>query len=181
MQASWLIKNNSKKLIVFFNGWSMDENAVKHLSTSQHDVVMLYNYSDLEIPESIINESNGYEEINIIAWSFGVWSAAAVINQFKNPKNIVAINGTLIPIDNSFGIKEKIFNLTLFLLSSTTYASFFKNMFSSIDEYEKSLNSIPKREIEDKKNELSQIKKLTSEQNVSEEINRFTKIIIGLN
>ena len=163
MQLTWVIKNNSDKLIIFFNGWSLDENIVKHLSTTEFDVLMFNDYSDLEIAEETIKMINSYAEVNVIAWSFGVWACGNVIDKiFKaaqskplspndgglvNPpyendsslalieprlKNVIAINGTVVPIDNNLGIPEKIFNLTLQHLSEENYVRFLKNMFSGV-------------------------------------------------
>ncbi len=40
MKYKWLNKQNNKKLIIFFNGLGMDENAVNHLDTEDYDIVM---------------------------------------------------------------------------------------------------------------------------------------------
>lgn len=177
MQLSWLTKNNSQKLIIFFNGWSLDENIVNHLTSLEYDVVMFYDYSDLGISESIVTEINNYNEINIIAWSFGVWACGAVINKFSNPKNVIAINGTLVPIDNEVGIPERMFNLTLSNLSENTYPKFFKNMFAQ----EADLNKLPKRTVESQRQELIQIQKLSTEKSFTQNANIFTKVFISTN
>lgn len=165
MQLKWLIKNNSKKLIIYFNGWSLDENMVKHLTSREYDVITFYDYADLEVPENIIKECNEYPEINIIAWSFGVWACSKVINKFNNLKNIITINGTPIPISNRFGIPEMLFNLTLANLSEKTYMKFFKNMFKNFKDVNAS--KFPNRTIENQRTELIQIKKMSSEENAS--------------
>lgn len=170
-------RSNPKKLILFFNGWSLDENIVKHLTSSEHDVIMFYDYSGLDIDENVLKEINGYEEINIIAWSFGVWACSTVINKFNNPKNVIAINGTLIPIDNNFGIPEKILNLTLSNLSEKTYPKFFKNMFAE----EVDSNRFPQRTIENQKQELRQIQELSSKKQLSKLSFAPTKIFISNN
>lgn len=177
MQLTWVIQNNSDKLIIFFNGWSLDENIVKHLASKEFDVLMLNDYSDLEIAQEILDEINSYEEITVIAWSFGVWACGNVINNFNNLKNVIAINGTLVPIDNNLGIPEKIFNLTLNHLSEENYVRFFKNMFAN----EADLSKISTRPIENKKNELEQIQKLSAEKNYSQNTKHFNKVFIGTN
>lgn len=177
MQLTWVIKNNSDKLIIFFNGWSLDENIVNHLTSSEYDVLMFNDYSDLEISQEISEKINFYSEINVIAWSFGVWASGNVINNFKNLKNVISVNGTLIPIDNNLGIPEKIFNLTLTHLSEENYLRFFKNMFSS----EADLNKISTRSIENKKYELEQIKNLSEKTNCAQNAKLYNKIFIGKN
>lgn len=177
MQLSWLIKNNSKKLIIFFNGWSLDENIVNHLTSLEYDVVMFYDYSNLDVDKKFLKELNNYAEINVIAWSFGVWACSIVINMFSGSKNVIAINGTLIPIDNIFGIPERMFNLTLSNFSEKTYPKFFQNMFAE----EVDLNKLPQRSIESQRQELIQIQKLSYEKIFTQNIGSFTKIFIGTN
>lgn len=177
MQLTWVIKNNSDKLIIFFNGWSLDENIVKHLTTAEFDVLMFNDYSDLTIDEETIEKINSYSEVNVIAWSFGVWACGNVIDKFKNLKNAIAINGTLVPIDNNLGIPEKIFNLTLQHLSEENYVRFFKNMFSS----EADLSKISTRSIESKRQELEQIKNLSASKTCAQNAKFFNKVLIGKN
>ena len=193
MKGLFLNKKKSKKLILFFNGWSLDEKIVNHLTSSNYDVIMFCDYSDLVIPEEIIKEINSYEEVNIIAWSFGVWGVNAGVNAFllqeskRRFNNVIAINGTLIPIDKTFGIPEKIFDLTLSNLSEKNYPRFFKNMFAG----EPDLSKFPSRSIENQRQELIQIKILSllppplrgrvGVGGNSEGINLFTKIFIGMN
>jgi len=177
MQSTWVNKNNSEKLIIFFNGWSLDENIVNHLTSEEFDVLMLYDYADFEISQETIEKINSYGEINLIAWSFGVWACGNVINHFNNLKNAIVINGTLIPIDNNLGIPEKIFNLTLTHLSEENYIRFFRNMFVG----EADLNKLPKRLMENQKQELQQIQKLATGKSCADNINFFNKVFIGTN
>lgn len=181
MNTKKLIQNNSKKLILFFNGWSLDENIVNHLTSKNYDVTMFYDYSDLEISKEIIDEINNYDEVNIIAFSFGVWGVNAGVNASSldninaKIKNIIAINGTLIPIDNQFGISEKMFDLTLSNLSEKTYPLFFKNMWGKCHEVD--LSKMPNRSIEDKRQELIAIKNNSTQLKISDI--SFNKVFIG--
>lgn len=175
MQFTWLIKNNSEKLIIFFNGWSLDENIVNHLNSDEYDVVMFYDYDNFETLNNIISQINNYKELNVIAWSFGVWACGTTIDNFDKLKNVIAINGTLIPIDNNFGISKKMFNLTLSNLSEITYPKFFKNMFSKEADFSK----LSHRNIENQKQELVQIQELSSKNTCNENNVFFNKIIIG--
>ena len=47
MKQSWLHKQSLNKLIVFCNGWGMDEHPFRPLHSFGYDVLMLYDYSDL--------------------------------------------------------------------------------------------------------------------------------------
>ena len=49
MKYKWLNKEvNNSKLILFFNGWGMDDNVVKHLDVEDYDVLMFYDYNTLD-------------------------------------------------------------------------------------------------------------------------------------
>ena len=75
MKHKWLNKKNNQKLILFFNGWGMDECVVKHLEPEDYDVLMFYNYNTLET-DFDFESLNIYPEKNIIAWSMGVMVSA---------------------------------------------------------------------------------------------------------
>ena len=72
MQFHWLNKQNNDKLIVFFAGWSFDEHPFKFLDYGDFDVIIMYDYNKLDLPK--IDFSN-YKNINLIAWSMGVFVA----------------------------------------------------------------------------------------------------------
>lgn len=181
MRTVWLNKKNSDELILFFNGWSLDENCIKHLDAGQYDVLMFYDYTILDIEEDILNEIKKYSQVNIISFSMGVWASAGVINKLGNIKETIAINGTLVPVDDNFGIPVKIFNLTLSNLSELTYPKFFKNMFADFKMAQHELHKMPKRSIEDQREELLAIKDFSLKNNFTHKISRFDKIIISNN
>ena len=54
MKYKWLNRNNNQKLIVFFNGWGIDENIVKHLDCEDYDVLMFYDYNTLDVDFNLI-------------------------------------------------------------------------------------------------------------------------------
>lgn len=151
MRTFWAKKNNSEHLILFFNGWGMDENVVNHLS-SDSDILIIYDYSDLSFNQDI----STYKEVTLIAWSLGVFIASQVVQNLSNIKRSIAINGTLLPIDKDFGIDPKIFQLTLDNMSESTRDKFFAKMVSS----EKVRFISPNREVESQTQELAYIKKV---------------------
>lgn len=179
MQFSWLINDNRQRLIIFFNGWSLDGNIVKNLDSSNFDVLMFNDYSDLKIEENILDEINNYGEVNVFAWSFGVWASSCVIDKIKNLKSATAINGTLCAIDENYGIQKRIFDLTLSNFSEKNYLKFFKNMFDVFEDgYQKML---PHRTSENQKNELIQIQKQSIEKKFLNSAKFFSRVIIGMN
>ena len=70
MQYHWLNKQNNKKLIIFFAGWSFDYKPFEFLKCDNFDVLMFYDYNNLELPEL-----PNYETYYLISWSMGVFSA----------------------------------------------------------------------------------------------------------
>lgn len=125
MEYKWLNKKNNSKLIVFYNGWGMDENIVTHLEFDEYDVLMFYDYNSLktDFDFSILEK---YTDKYLIAWSMGVMIATLFDINYKSK---TAINGTLNPIDDNFGIPTRIYNLTIKNFSSESAEKFVNNMF----------------------------------------------------
>ena len=132
MKHKWLQKNNNKKLIIFFNGWAMDENAVSHLDCEDYDVIVFYDYGNLDTDAQLGN----YDEKYIIAWSMGVLVSGSDNNNIKeiikNYSGATAIAGTPLIIDDKFGIPEKIYNLTYKGFNEESSEKFFKKMFNNL-------------------------------------------------
>lgn len=145
MKYKWLNQKNNQKLIIFFNGWGMDECVVNHLKPEDYDVMMFYDYNTLET-DFDFESLNNYPQKHLVAWSMGVMIATLFdINYFSK----TAINGTLKPIDDRFGIPKRIYNLTLRGFSPEGAEQFIKSMYSETPD-----NIYPKREFENQKTEL---------------------------
>lgn len=144
MRYKWLNKKSNERLIVFFNGWGMDESVVSHLEPENYDIVMIYDYNELDFDWS---EIEAYKEKYLVAWSMGVMIAT---NFDKGYISKTAVNGTLKPIDNEFGIPTRIYDLTIKHLNP---AKFMQNMF----QVGETLPNVG-REFENQKSELSAIK-----------------------
>ena len=89
--------NSSKKAILFFAGWGMDENPFLHMQHKDYDLILLYDHSSLRFhdcpPQDVCNDEckklcltynifNSYSEIYIVAWGFGVWCASAAFDRY---------------------------------------------------------------------------------------------------
>lgn len=168
MKHFWLNKTNTnKKLIIFFNGWGMDEKIISHLECEDYDVVVLYDYNDLELDIQSLNLSQ-YTKKHIIAWSMGVM--VATLFNFGEIKTSTAICGTPFAIDNQYGIPERIYNLTIKGFSETSSKKFMERMFIE----KTSIESFSDRTFDSK---LSELKKIL-EYKPNTEFN-FTKAIVG--
>ena len=147
MKYKWLNKQNSEELIIFFNGWGMDESVVNYLNPENYDIIMLYDYNNLEFDWSIISN---YSKKHIVAWSMGVM-CATLFN--LDVVSATAINGTLKPIDNEFGIPNRIYDLTVRGFNLKGRERFINSMFDKPEDL-----PIVNREFEEQKSELSALK-----------------------
>lgn len=165
MKYKWLNKKENDNVIVFFNGWGMDECVVKHLDFGKHDVIMFYDYNNLET-EFDFSLLKSYRIRNLIAWSMGIMTATLFDLKYDNT---VAVNGTLKPIDNKFGIPERIYELTIRGFNEQGAEKFIKNMFDK--EYQLPPNS---RDYENQKSELSALKTYSANTNF-----KYSKVFIS--
>lgn len=159
MKTEFLVKEDNKKLILFFAGWSMDKEPFKDYTTTESDLLLVYDYSDMAFEKTILES---YNEIKLIGWSMGVWAASVVFGEdeelSKKVNSSIAINGTNFPIDNERGITESIYNGTLETLDERSLLKFQLRMCGGKENYDYFLSRKPKRDIEDIKNELFQIR-----------------------
>ncbi len=174
MQYSWLNKQNNKKLIIFFCGWSFDGNPFKRLDCGSFDVLMFYDYKTHEIPVEIPS----YEEYYLVTWSMGVYIAYLLRDMLPDFKLKIAINGTPFPIDDKLGIPQRSFDLTLKHVYTGLQGKFQRNLFKEDADYEKYLQNPVKREIPEQAQELSALKDYISNAEISYE-NFYDYAIIG--
>ncbi|MBE7710879.1 MAG: DUF452 family protein [Cyanobacteria bacterium SIG31] len=184
MKYKYLNQNNNQKLIIFFNGWGMDENVVKHLDCEDYDVLMFYDYNTLETDFNwdLLNIS---PEKNLIAWSMGVMVGSLIkplTRHFVSPSpskgegKCVAINGTLKPIDENYGIHPKIYDLTIKGFNEKGRDKFIKSMF---DVQPPPAFQAPSHLERDIKNQLSELIALKNYKTDNEF--RYNKVLISNN
>jgi biotin synthesis protein BioG len=152
MQYKWLNKQNNKNLIVFFNGWGMDEKIVNNLAFEDYDVLVLFDYRTFEIPAF---DFSLYEKKYMVCWSMGVYVCNYFYDIFKDFDGYTAVNGTQKPVDDNYGIPEVIYNLTVDNFNELTCAKFMKKISSTVD-----LKDYCTRGIEELKQELVSIRDL---------------------
>ncbi|MFA6716134.1 MAG: pimeloyl-ACP methyl esterase BioG family protein [Victivallales bacterium] len=173
MEKLWIKRDNSAELLLFFNGWGMDEKPFRCLDNcSGLDVLMLYDYTELEkldIPSS-------YESIHLTAWSLGVFAAAEVL-QGVELSSSVAVNGTLRPIDEGEGIAPAVFQATIDNWREAAAMKFNRRM--CLGHYDFFKNNLPERSVESRKNELIALREQILNKPVPENI--FREAVISLN
>ena len=141
---------NNNKLIIFFNGWGMDEFIISHLDRTGFDLLVIYNYNNLDI-EYLPLEN--YSKKYIVGWSMGVMVSTIFYDCFGEIDKYIAINGTPKPIDNRYGIPEKVYKLTLRGFNENSCRRFMENMFETKPPIEKFSN----RTLESQKEELKNL------------------------
>ena len=151
MKYQWLNHRNNSNLIIFFNGWGMDNAVVKHLKSENYNVLMFYDYNLLET-DFDFESLSVYKSINLIAWSMGVMLGSIFSTKIKNITHSVAINGTLYPISSDYGIHPRIYDLTIKGFNENGRVKFISTMFDKVTELE--IN----RNIENQKTELIALK-----------------------
>lgn len=167
MKYKWLNKVNNDDLIVFFNGWGMDESVVSHLDFANHDLLMFYNYNSIET-DFPFYELDKYSTKTLVAWSMGVMTASLFDINYDYK---VAINGTLKPIDNMYGIPVRIYDLTEKNFCPKSRDIFVKNMFNG------NFHKIDiQRNFEEQKTELIALKKYIANYEF-----KYDKILISEN
>ena len=177
MQFKWLNKKEeNKNLIVFFNGWGMNETPVEHLKNGSFDILMIYDYRAFEMDFSQFNFEK-YERKYLICWSMGVYASNLFKDEFQNFDKKIAINGTSKVIDNDFGIPVKIYKVTAKFLNEDSCDKFIKNMF---DNGKINPNITITKSIEELREELNEIQKLELEDKIKGEL-EFDKAIISSN
>ena len=178
MKSKFINKENNNKLILLFNGWGMDESIISHLNPEGFDVCVFYHYdNDFTFDESL---TKGYKDIYLIAWSMGVWASAKTLQKVNLSVNkSIAINGTLKPVNDEFGIPVSIFKGTIDNFSERNKLKFDRRMVSSKEDFEKLKSIKNKRTMENQLSELNDIYDLAIDEQEDTLDFSFDKIIIG--
>lgn len=159
MQFHWLNKQNNSKLIVFFAGWSFDYRPFEFLKCGNYDVLCIYDYNEISELPRLENYSTKY----LISWSMGVFIAYKLRNSLPAFDKKTAINGTVYPVDDEFGIPKKVFLLTLRSAKAGLEGKFYQNVFDETGEYEKYCKNPAERSIENQVSELNNLYGLIKE------------------
>lgn len=149
----------------------MDEKPFFNLK-SNSDVLFLFDYIDFELNFDF----SPYENIKLLAFSYGVYAAGAVAKKLPKFESKTAINGTLIAIDDEYGVPLKKFLLTE-KMNSESIAKFRARLFSEEKHLEMFEQHLPQRSAQSCTEELIGIKKYF-QNNPHPQLN-FDKVYIG--
>ena len=174
MKVTTINKKGNKSLILFFNGWGMDERAISHIPSNDFDILMLNEYHDFTFDSSFVIT---YENIYIIAWSLGVWVANNWLQTCGIKAQTIAINGTYRPIDNKCGIDPQTFQKTIDNWNETSRTKFQLRMFKERNLFANNMNKLPIRTIGEQKQELAILQKNILDSNISDV--KWDKVFVG--
>lgn len=169
-----LRNNKSENLILFFCGWGMDENPFSILK-SDSDILFVYDYSE---PDFEFDFSK-YKKVSLIAFSYGVYASSIAKLDNINFDEKIAINGTLVPIDDRLGVPARQFALTE-KMDSQTVVKFRERLFGgekAKEHFELFEKNLPKRTAQSCTDELIGMKKYIPE--LSNLNMKFDKIYIS--
>ncbi|HLN19588.1 MAG TPA: pimeloyl-ACP methyl esterase BioG family protein [Bacteroidales bacterium] len=146
-------REKNTQLVVFYGGWGSDENTFVSLCNDEFDFIMFYNYSADE--PLILPEMKTYERIILIAWSLGVWAAEYMSLKTKiRPDLTIAVNGTPLPADETYGIPLNIIEGTLNNITEENIGKFYLRMFGSKKSFEANAERMPRRTLKSLHDEL---------------------------
>lgn len=127
------------------------------IKVSGADLLLCYDYRTLE---AVVEPAmfGGYQRLDIIAWSMGVWVAARCFGGNDFPfTSATAIGGTIHPIDDRKGISADFFTDMAENLDEQAVCSFYSSMFSRQASREKFMKYRPRRSILSLQDELFSI------------------------
>jgi biotin synthesis protein BioG len=176
MQTHWIHRQQNNTLLLFFSGWGSDHHPFTPILAHDVDVLMLYDYRQLQLPDDFKAITASYQKITILAWSLGVW----VANQLMKECDIVidraiAVNGTLNPVDDLEGIPVAVFDGTLQNLNVINMVKFNRRMFANNQHQLLFQQNMPQRPVDDLAHELSCLR--SSVTNVPNHL--FTNVLVS--
>lgn len=173
MTLDFICRNGSSKLLLIFAGWAMDRRPFASLRCDGYDIAVVFDYRDYGMAPL-----SGYDEICLIAWSFGVPAASDYIN--ANPQLPLtlrlAVNGTLTPVDDLTGIPRAIFDGTLAGMTDRSLRKFYRRMCGSAEAFAEFSASMPQRHIDELAAELRAIDSRKSDRRRAE---CFDRVVIA--
>ncbi len=170
----FLLDNKSKDLIVFFCGWGMSETPFLVQKFSKN-VLFLYDYKTLDFEFDF----SPYENITLLAYSYGVCVAGFLSDKWDKIPNIkkkIAINGTLVPVDDMYGVPVKMAELTE-KMDSESVVKFRERLFYNKEHLEIFNNNLPQRTAESCTNELVKMREFFTPGEVADL--KFDKVYIA--
>ncbi|MDR0384850.1 MAG: DUF452 family protein [Prevotellaceae bacterium] len=145
----------NSELLLLFNGWGFDPKIFSETDIPLHDIVSVYDYSDIK-PEQF-EFTRLYAKVKIVAWSYGVFVADFYSESIHNVTKAIAVNGSTTPIDDDKGIPVKIFRATMESFNARNREKFYLRIAGGMSAYNRTAGKLPDRNVE---NQLAELKSL---------------------
>ncbi len=156
----------------------MDAVPFTPLKAVEYDVLMLHDYSDVTTDVNAAELSKKYSKMMLVGWSMGVLMGQQLFGREKKSfQKRIAINGTLCPIDDRYGIPEETFRATLKNYNEATRLKFYRRMCKGKVYLKKFLEYQPKRDIANQRNELAGL--IERKACLAADISMYTDVIIS--
>lgn len=154
-QSTTYAGTNNTKLIIFFAGWGMSPAPFSFLDCEDNDVLMVYDYTNNNMQINLPELLASYKQVDLIAWSLGVAISNIIMQPFQDKlQSALAINGSIMPIHNNFGIPPDIFQATIENLLNGGITGFYRRMCKTPIIRKRFMSTPPDREPDDLKDEL---------------------------
>ncbi len=120
----------ASRLILICAGWSTTPDFYSHISMPGWDTAVVWG-DCRPLPTSELQQLRAYPTVHLYAWSLGVFNAQVLINSGLSPIASYAINGTCLPVHDTLGIPQAIFQGTRTTLSPQNLQKFRSRMLGS--------------------------------------------------
>ena len=157
----------------------MDEYPFIGMSSQLFDVVMLYDYTELHCDLSFLESISRYSRRILLGWSMGVWAAQmmfAGVREFFAER--IALNGTLLPINDEYGIPCQIFQATLAAWGEESRQRFYRRMFRDEEHFRRFCQHQPQRTLLVQQKELASLAHQVDNTRLSTSM--FSHVCIGM-
>ena len=155
MKGSWLqAGKGNRRCLLFMAGWAMGPEPFNGLLPDDSACLLCYDYRRLDLPD--LSRLDAYEQIDLLAWSMGVWVAARTIADLRiRFASATALAGTLCPIDDHRGIPVPAYEKMEQSLTMEELDTFYSSMFDDPAERAIFMASRPDRSLVSIREELS--------------------------
>ncbi len=178
MKSDWLHQQQQEQLIIFCNGWGMDATPFLPLGAGKYDVLMLSDYRDLTLDLDPATLFSRYQCTILISWSMGVWAGQQIFQPWSHCfQGAIAINGTLCPVHDQFGIPVQFYDATLAQFSEVSRLKFYRRMCRDRQTLEIFLDHQPQRSVESQALELAALQGVVDCQSAESAI--YTHVLIA--
>ncbi|WP_170763862.1 pimeloyl-ACP methyl esterase BioG family protein [Ruegeria lacuscaerulensis] len=121
MKSQWLSRSGTEDLLLIFGGWALSAVPFAGLN-GDRDVLLVDDYTRLD---DMLEGLAQYDQVTLLAFSFGVASAAHWLTQTGfRPDRLIAVSGTLAPAEAERGIAPEMIRATADQLTIDSFAKF---------------------------------------------------------